>query len=191
MPTHECLKEDSKRRRGVGLAGLEFLRGAYKQPELAAEKEMLVAFADPLNNLRRTTGMTKTMAMAQDLEMERGTRENNTYGSGLPANVDVDATLKEAALAVNEMQSMRQGHAVLSSASPPPSESLFNNQDQVPSGRALAADRDSDDDNDSLSESPSSVVSSFLNSFSFASLPTSKMNNNRRQYHLKDKEHDH
>jgi hypothetical protein len=208
LPTHECLKEDSKRRHHGdenGGGGLEFLRCAYKQPELTAEKEMmLVEFSDHRphsNNNRHTTGMmtttTRTTSVSQ--QMERGTRENNhTYGSGLPANVDIDETLKEAAVAVNEMQSMRQGHAVLSAASPSPPESLLNNNNNhdyvTSSGRVLAQggnvargggyNSDDDDANDSLSESPSSVVASFLNSFSFASLPTSKMYKNRsRHYH--------
>jgi hypothetical protein len=208
LPTHECLKEDSKRRRrrGVnienGLGGLEFLRGAYKQPELAAEREMQVGVAES------TSTNWPTVEQGQDME-RRGTRESAyVYGSGLPANVDIDATLKEAALAVNEMQSMRQGHAVLATPSPPPPEVLYqgdhNGAASSPpptSSRARgvavhrdrgAVDSEDDDANDSLSESPSSVVSSFLNSFSFSSLPTHKMNNNsRRSRHQQQQEKDH
>jgi hypothetical protein len=221
LPTHECLKEDSKRLRrhevnnngGLAGAGLEFLHGAYKQPELAAEKEVLLVsngslFADPSN---RPHG--------QDMEQRGRSESTTTYGNGLPANVDIDATLKEAALAVNEMQSRRQGHnaALVSSSSsssppppPPPHESLVLKKQNssghggrgasgTSSGRGSGvravqdggdSEDDNGDDNDSLSESPSSVVSSFLNSFSFASLPTSKVSNSRRSQQHDDKGHE-
>jgi hypothetical protein len=210
LPSHECMKEDSKRLRRQSVnntdnggslnASLDFWPGAYKQPELAAEKEILLsgAFADHTN-----------LPQGQGTEQRGRSESTATYGAGLPANVDIDATLKEAAFAVNEMQSRRQGHSATqmsssSQLSPPPSprESLFGKTQSssdrgggatTSSGRSggvrVVQDRaDSDasgngDDNDSLSESPSSVVSSFLNSFSFSSLPTSKMNNSSRHDH--------
>ena len=58
LPTREALKEDRKRSITTSLSDLsdlEFLRGAYSQPELAAEKEIDIPSVVPGFNSTTTT----------------------------------------------------------------------------------------------------------------------------------------